>query len=104
MDLRNQTNCIVNPILAQSKLRLFFNSEFQVRNYNGTITHGIGVHNLNELRARAAQLFGKTNEPVIYRDNENVIVNCEKYFQVLLPETTLVAVFGDEQWTQVNRI
>lgn len=64
---------------------------------------GIVAASLDEVKAKAATRFGKTDVPNIHLDSDGTEVDDEDYFQTLDPNTELVAVFEGEQWIDVSR-
>lgn len=63
---------------------------------------GVVASSLDEVKAKAAEKFGKTDEPNIHLDSDGTEVDDEDYFQTLEPNTELVAVFNGEQWIDVS--
>lgn len=59
---------------------------------------------LEEVKAKTAEKFGKTDVPNIHLDLDGTEIDDEDYFQTLEPNTELVAVFEGEQWIDVSKI
>jgi hypothetical protein len=58
--------------------------------------------NLRELQKKSSEKFGKPELPRIHLDSDGTEIDDEDYFQTLEPNTELIAVFGGEQWIDVN--
>lgn len=63
---------------------------------------GVVAASLDEVKAKAADKFGKHDMPNIHLDSDGTEIDDEDYFQTLDPNTELVAVFSGEQWTDVS--
>lgn len=65
---------------------------------------GVVAASLDEVKAKVAEKFGKTDIPNIHLDSDGTEIDDEDYFQTLEPNTELVAVFTGEQWIDVSKI
>lgn len=65
---------------------------------------GVAAASLDEVKAKAAEKFGKDDMPNIHLDSDGTEIDDEDYFQTLDPNTELVAVFSGEQWTDVSSL
>lgn len=63
---------------------------------------GVVAATLDEVKAKAAEKFGKTDVPNIHLDSDGTEIDDEDYFQTLEPNTELVAVFDGEEWIDVS--
>lgn len=64
---------------------------------------GVVAASLDEVKAKVAEKFGKTDIPNIHLDSDGTEIDDEDYFQTLEPNTELVAVFTGEQWIDVSK-
>lgn len=64
---------------------------------------GIVAASLDEVKAKVAEKFGKTDTPNIHLDSDGTEIDDEDYFQTLEPNTELVAVFSGEEWIDVSK-
>lgn len=58
---------------------------------------------MEEVKAKVAEKFGKTDIPNIHLDSDGTEIDDEDYFQTLEPNTELVAVFSGEEWIDVSK-
>lgn len=76
---------------------------FQVKDVSRVNCKGVVAASLDEVKAKSAEKFGKTDVPNIHLDSDGTEIDDEDYFQTLEPNTELVAVFEGEQWIDVSR-
>lgn len=75
----------------------------QVKDVTRNNCKGVVAASLDEVRAKVAEKFGKTDIPNIHLDSDGTEIDDEDYFQTLEPNTELVAVFNGEQWIDVSK-
>lgn len=75
----------------------------QVKDVTRANCKGVVAGTLDEVRAKAAEKFGKTDIPNIHLDSDGTEIDDEDYFQTLEPNAELIAVFADEQWIDVSK-
>lgn len=75
---------------------------FQVKDVSRVNCKGVAAASLDEVKAKAAEKFGKNDMPNIHLDSDGTEIDDEDYFQTLEPNTELIAVFSGEQWTDVS--
>lgn len=74
----------------------------QVKDVTRANCKGVVAGTLDEVKAKAAEKFGKTDIPNIHLDSDGTEIDDEDYFQTLEPNAELIAVFADEQWIDVS--
>lgn len=79
------------------------NIPLQVKDVSRANCKGIAAASLDEVKAKAADKFGKSEVPNIHLDSDGTEIDDEDYFQTLEPNTELVAVFTGEQWIDVSK-
>lgn len=95
-------NLILFLFVEQKKrLVIFF---LQVKDVTRNNCKGVVAASLDEVKAKVAEKFGKTDIPNIHLDSDGTEIDDEDYFQTLEPNTELVAVFTGEQWIDVSKI
>lgn len=75
---------------------------FQVKDVSRANCKGVAAASLDEVKAKSAEKFGKSDVPNIHLDSDGTEIDDEDYFQTLEPNTELVAVFEGEQWIDVS--
>lgn len=73
-----------------------------MKDVSRTNCKGVVACTLDEVRAKAAEKFGKDDLPNIHLDSDGTEVDDEDYFQTLEPNSELIAVFTGEQWIDVS--
>lgn len=71
---------------------------YKVKDVTRINCKGVAAASLDEVKAKVAEKFGKTDIPNIHLDSDGTEIDDEDYFQTLEPNTELVAVFSGEQW------
>lgn len=74
----------------------------QVKDVSRANCKGVVASSLDEVKAKAAEKYGKGEVPNIHLDSDGTEIDDEDYFQTLEPNTELVAVFSGEQWIDVS--
>lgn len=75
----------------------------QVKDVSRANCKGVVAASLDEVKAKSAEKFGKSDVPNIHLDSDGTEIDDEDYFQTLEPNTELVAVFEGEQWIDVSK-
>lgn len=86
------------------KINLLYLKCMQVKDAARVNCKGVVASSLDEVKAKAAEKFGKTDVPNIHLDLDGTEIDDEDYFQTLEPNTELIAVFVGEQWIDVSII
>lgn len=71
---------------------------YKIKDVTRAIKKAVVAGTLDEVRAKAAEKFGRTELPNIHLDSDGTEVDDEDYFQTLEPNAELIVVFPGEQW------
>lgn len=71
---------------------------YKIKDITRAIKKAVVAGTLDEVRAKAAEKFGRTELPNIHLDSDGTEVDDEDYFQTLEPNAELIVVFPGEQW------
>ncbi|XP_055530899.1 DNA fragmentation factor subunit alpha-like [Wyeomyia smithii] len=71
---------------------------YKIKDITRAIKKAVVAGTLDEVRAKSAEKFGRTDLPNIHLDSDGTEVDDEDYFQTLEPNAELIAVFPGEQW------
>ncbi|XP_058466316.1 DNA fragmentation factor subunit alpha-like [Malaya genurostris] len=71
---------------------------YKIKDITRAIKKAVVAGTLDEVRAKAAEKFGRAELPNIHLDSDGTEVDDEDYFQTLEANAELIVVFPGEQW------
>ncbi|XP_058832202.1 DNA fragmentation factor subunit alpha-like isoform X1 [Topomyia yanbarensis] len=71
---------------------------YKIKDVTRAIKKAVVAGTLDEVRAKAAEKFGRPELPNIHLDSDGTEVDDEDYFQTLEANAELIVVFPGEQW------